>query len=318
VGRPLRYLPPRDDDRWHLVELTSRTVQRRYLLHPSPKLVRRTVGILARAQRLTGARVHDDSFLSNHFHLLASVENVRMQAQFAGYVKRWLTDEIQRLTGWEGKVWDRPFKAALISDEETAQVARLRYLYSQGVKENLVASPEDWPGVTTIAERLAGYREIEGEWVDYTAMTEARKRGEDPREEDYTHIETLHLSPLPAWESLSFEQYRDQVRSLVNDIRREAKARHAANGTRPVGLERLRHTDPFSSPGPAQHSPAPLFHAATREGYRQLRFAYQWFTEIYREAARRYREGEIGVVFPDGCFPPPRHFGHEWHPPPPA
>jgi hypothetical protein len=24
------------------------------------------------------------------------------------------------------------------------------------------------------------------------------------------------------------------------------------------------------------------------------------------------------VVFPDGCFPPPRHFGHEWHPPPPA
>ncbi len=316
MGRPLRYLPPRDDDRWNPVEITSRTVQRRYLLRPHPRLARRTVGILARAQRLTGVRVHDVHFLSNHFHLLASLRDVQMQADFAGYIKRWLADEVQRLTGWQGRVWDRPFKAALISDEEASQYQRLHYLYSQGVKEDLVASPEDWPGVTTVPARLAGYREIEGEWVDYTAMTEARKRGEDPQEEDYTRIETLHLSPLPAFESLSLDAYRELMRSVVSGIRREARARHRADGTRPRGPERLGQIDPFSQPGPAQSSPAPLFHAATKREYWRLRSAYQGFTEAYRAAAERYRRGEVSVHFPEGCFPPPRRFGYTWHPPP--
>ena len=59
MGRPIRHLPEREDGHWHLVELTSRTFQRRHLLRPTSWLVRRIVGILARAQRLTGVIIHE-------------------------------------------------------------------------------------------------------------------------------------------------------------------------------------------------------------------------------------------------------------------
>jgi hypothetical protein len=49
---------------------------------------------------------------------------------------------------------------------------------------------------------------------------------------------------------------------------------------------------------------------------RRLREAYLAFVLAYRAAALRYRQGEIGVCFPEGCFPPPRRFGYAWHPPP--
>jgi hypothetical protein len=47
---------------------TMRTVGRRLLLRPSPKLTLRINGILARAQKLTGVRVHLPAFPSNHGH----------------------------------------------------------------------------------------------------------------------------------------------------------------------------------------------------------------------------------------------------------
>jgi hypothetical protein len=37
--------------------------------------------------------------------------------------------------------------AIVVSDEEAAQVGRLRYILAHGVKENLVERVLDWPGV---------------------------------------------------------------------------------------------------------------------------------------------------------------------------
>ena len=47
VGRKLRYLP--DDS--HLVEITCRVIQRRFLLRPSPRLNAIIIGTLARFQK---------------------------------------------------------------------------------------------------------------------------------------------------------------------------------------------------------------------------------------------------------------------------
>ena len=68
-----------------------------------------------------------------------------------------------RLRDWSGSLWQRRFDQIVVSDEPDAQWTRLKYLLSHGVKEELCASPMDWPGVH--AARALGYDEpLEGTW----------------------------------------------------------------------------------------------------------------------------------------------------------
>ena len=76
MGRRLRYIP----EGGALVEVTCRTIHSRFLLRPSPELNNIVVGVLGRAQRLYEVRCCAFSFLSNHFHLLLDVDNVRQLA----------------------------------------------------------------------------------------------------------------------------------------------------------------------------------------------------------------------------------------------
>ena len=64
-----------------LVEVTTRTIQGRYLLRPGPGVRERTIGVLARAQERHGLRVHAVVVLSNHLHLLASPRDALQLAE---------------------------------------------------------------------------------------------------------------------------------------------------------------------------------------------------------------------------------------------
>lgn len=63
-------------------------------------------------------------------------------------------------------------------DLPSNQVDRLSYLLSHGAKENLVARPQDWPGVHCVDALLTG-RLLEGTWFDRTQEYNARQRGKD-------------------------------------------------------------------------------------------------------------------------------------------
>ena len=64
-------------------------------------------------------------------------------AYFDGNVAR----EINRLHDWSGHFWAGRFVPIWISGEPAAQLGRLAYILSQGVKEGLVYSPLEWPGI---------------------------------------------------------------------------------------------------------------------------------------------------------------------------
>lgn len=70
--RNLRHFPSGS-----LIEVTTRTVQGQLLLAPSPALNQIILGVLGRAQRLYGVRVHAYSFASHHYHLLLTVDSAR-------------------------------------------------------------------------------------------------------------------------------------------------------------------------------------------------------------------------------------------------
>lgn len=293
MARRLRFIPPGGA----LVEVTCRTFQGCYLLKPSPAVNDAILGILGRAQRLYPVELHAFVFMSNHYHLLISVPDACSLARFMGYLNSNLARELGRLRGWRDKFWSRRYQAIVVSEEDAAQIGRLKYLLSHGVKEGLVGHPAEWPGATAVDALLKGKTSLSGRWRDRSREFQAHIAAGNNAV--YYVEERVSLTPLPCWASRSGKWIGTRVNELIDLIIEEA----------PEGDPgKLPDPDPMERPAKLKHSPAPLFHCATRQMRRLLYEAYLWFVTAYREAAEQLRAGDFEAAFPAGSFPPPRPF----------
>jgi REP element-mobilizing transposase RayT len=293
MARGIRFIP----EGGAMVEVTGRTIHGRLLLRPSQELRSIAIGILARAQRMYEVKIHAFIVMSNHVHLLLSVQNAEQLATFMCYVNSNLAREAGRLYEWKEKFWGRRYQAIVVSNEEEAQMDRLEYILSHGVKEGLVKRPQDWPGAHSVNALLTG-EPLEGLWFDRTQEYAARVRREDFDRLKYATVEILTLEPLPCWSGLSDEHYRERIASLVARIEAEAQA------MRPFGREAVLAQEPHSKPVRSKKSPAPRFHAFRKNVRRDLYEAYAWFVAAFRNASEKLRSGDLTAKFPPGSFPP--------------
>ncbi len=297
MARPLRFIPS-----GALVEVTLRTVHGRLLLRPGRRLNDLVVGVLGRAQRMYGMRIHALAVLSNHAHLLVSPESPQQLARFMEYVAGNIAREVGRLHDWREKLWSRRYRSILVSHEEAAQVARLAYILGHGVKEGLVERPQQWPGVHCAHTLLTGAA-LEGTWFDRTAEYDARRRGEPVGSGDFATSERVVFSPLPCWSMADTGIYRERVAAIVRRIVEDG--RQQRGGRAVLGKRAILAQDPHDRPLHSDRSPAPAVHAASKEIRVMLRAAYWRFADAFKEAAQRLRSGDRLVRFPPGAFPPP-------------
>ena len=297
--RPLRFIPQPGS----LVEVTVRTFQSCFLLRPSPVLNKLIAGVLGRAQARFPVLCHAAVFLSTHFHLLLTVDDAEQLSNFMEHVNTNIAKEVNRLYDRTGSVFGHRYHAIVISDEEAAQVERLRYVLAHGVKEGLVAYVRDWPGIHSAREILDG-EPIRGLWFDRSQEYAARNRGEDFDRLKYATEETFELTPLPCWAHLAPEAYRERVAALVAEIEREAAAELAKTGRVPLGVAAVLRQNPESRPNQPKRSPAPLYHAATRAVRQAFWEAYRLFVAAFRDAAEKWKTGDRTARFPIGSFPP--------------
>lgn len=298
MGRRVRYVPEGS-----LLEITCRTVQSRLLLRPSPSLNRIILGILGRAQRLYGLRIHAFVFMSNHYHLLVSPTSARQLAAFMAYLNANLAKEACRLHDWAHHLWSRRYHLLEVSPEEKAHVGRLRYLLAHGCKEGLVDTPGHWPGVQCVAALLDG-QPLRGLWFDRSLEYEARRQGTDLGPLDFATIETVELAPLPCWAHLPADTYRQRVADLIRQIVKEAAHARQRSGLPAMGPEAIQRQSPQAQPRQVKRAPSPACHAASRKWRRRLRESYALFLAAYRRASELLRAGDLAARFPPGSFPP--------------
>ena len=248
-------------------------------------------------------RIHGVTALSTHHHMLLSPEEPDQLARFMHYVQTNVAKEAGDLHDWEGPFWARRYRHIPVSDEDEAQIRRLRYILEQSVKENLVARPTDWPGIHCARALLEGEL-MQGIWYDRTAFGEARRRGERVALEDFAEQEVVTLSTLPCWQGLSPEEIRERIAYLLESIERQHAERRQAEGKGVLGAKAVCRRHPHSRPKKLKRSPAPRFHAATKEARRALADAYRDFITAFREAAELLRLGRDDPDFPPGSFPP--------------
>jgi REP element-mobilizing transposase RayT len=217
-----------------LVEVTCRTVQSRLLLTPRAHVRKIVIGVLARAKRLYPVQLVAFSFLGNHFHLLLFAEDAGRLSEFMCYLNGNLAREVGRLADWKEKFWGRRYQHIVVSDEEEAHDARLKYVLSNGVKEGLVGSLREWPGAHVVHALPTG-GPLKGVWYDRTQEYRYRLRGKEPEPDQFAISETLTLDPLPCWKHLPFEECRKRMEGVVAEVEAEARAAREAKGVEPLG-----------------------------------------------------------------------------------
>jgi REP-associated tyrosine transposase len=299
MPRRLRYIPaPRT-----LVFITCRAVQGRFLFRPGPALNDLVLGVLGRCQRNHDLTLCAVTTLSSHFHILAVAEDARQISGFMRDVKSKLAREVNRLTRWQGHVFERRYDMAVVTDEEGAQIERLAYILANGVKENLVERVRDWPGVQSSRALLDG-EPMTGHWFERTREYAARNQGLPFEPLRFATEEAVVLSPIPCWAHLPPDLYRKRVAALVESIEEAAALRRSETGLSVVGVEAILGMDPLHRPAKLAKSPAPLLHAFSKAARRAFYEAYSWFVSLFRTAAETLKAGDRSASFPAGSFPP--------------
>jgi hypothetical protein len=299
MPRPLRFVPDHS-----LVEITTRTIQGRLLLRPSPELTDIILGIIGKAQALYAMTIHAFVFLSNHAHFLLSPSSAGQLALFMQFVNANVAKEAGRLHDWPDRLWSRRYRSILVADD-TAALARLRYILSHSAKEGLLACPGTWPGPNCIAALTTGAL-LRGTWFDRSKEFLARQRGETVFPTQFATTFDVELTPLPGLKDMSADRRQAEIRRIVDDIKAKAAAENKEKNRTPMSVEDILDQDPHSKPASTDRSPAPFVHATHDSTEQEFRVAYRAFVDAFRAGALRLRERakEIRDMFPLGAFPP--------------
>src|SRR4051794_7440341 len=132
----------------------------------------------------------------------------------------------------------------------------------------------------------------------------ARRKGEETDPAQHATSETMTFSPLPCWEHLSPEAYRERVGKMAVQIEEDAAAARRRTGARPLGAAKIVVQHPWTRPDRVKKSPAPLLHAASKAMRQVFYEGFALFVAAYRTAADKLKRRDPNPGFPLGCFPP--------------
>jgi len=273
--------------------VTVRCFQGRLLLRPSDETYQVLGGVLARAARLTGVELFAFNFLSNHVHLIVRAPRANLP-QFMQYLLTNISKKIGALINWHGSFWERRYAAQPVLDD-AALLAKIRYVLAQGVKEGLVRSCEEWPGLSSLPLMRDG-KPRSFRWFNWTrrCRSAAPTRRRDRLDAQWTEPEELRLAILPIHGFDRLNATRRFVDDSVSDIEKRARSMFATV----LGLKQLLRQHPHHRPPRPERSAAPWCHTtwiALRTEYMER---YRAFADAFLSASVSWRLGNLGANFP--------------------
>lgn len=304
MGRPLRDTDPR---KVHLI--STRTAQAELLLVPDATLNSVIGGIIARYAEMYGIEIFAYCILSNHYHILCRAPHQSLW-QFGECINKEISKRINKLLSRRGSFWGRRYDDQIAIDEVDA-LEGLLYVVTNPVKHGLVSRPEDWPGLTCFWQ----LRDEKARTYYFFLYTEYRKalsrslaRGEPLNRADFEIPHDLKLTPLPVFSHLSQPARKAKLDRLIKErVTDLVKERQAAN-LEFLGRKRvLSQPKTGAFPNKVSCSPRPRCYTKNPSASAKYRKEEKCREESYRQASRKYRAGQEGVLFPPNCLKPPMH-----------
>ncbi len=285
----------------HVVDVVH---QNRFLLSPSKELNERFLSVLGRAQKKHEITVCAAVVMASHYHLLLRPRDGQHLADFMCCFKTNLAKEIgHRLRGLRGHFFARRYHASMVSDEEAAQVQVLRYILSHGVKENLVDTVRQWPGVHSALALIEGVP-LRAPELKRPSTTKTSLNDEGAENGVDVDAGYVVLSPLPCWQHFDEVVWRQEISEMVDDIDAQAAALRRSTGRTSLGVAAVLAQDPYYSPEQVDTSPQPRFHAVGKQVLEGLVEAWRQVLAAFARASAALRSGDRSARFPEGTFPP--------------
>jgi REP element-mobilizing transposase RayT len=258
-------------------------------------------------------KLYGFAFMSNHFHLMLSGES-REVSTFVGFIKRELSRRLGQKHKLSGPLWHSRFVSTALPTFESQEEC-LSYILGQGVKEDLVEHPCQWPGLHC-ARALLHHQPITGSWFDGTLYGKAkhnRERNEShpPVKKSEFYLElTIKMTPIPPWQQMNKEAQEERAAALVQALMDEATVRRQKSGIKPAGRKKVIRmaisrcvappTPPWWEKRRRQITAwARIGDALTQEYLR----CYWLFQQAFQAASRCLRRFEE-VDFPEGSWLP--------------
>ena len=292
------------------VQLTRRTLRRTFLLRPDAQLNQIVSYLVAFFAKKFGMEIGAIQVLSDHYHIVLT-DVLGQLPDFTRELNRILALCIKGLRKWEGPVWEPDAVGMVELLTAEAEAEAMVYTWLNAVRAGLVADPRHWPGVTTLLDDVDGLRMTFTRPDVYLDASSGR----------WPETVELGVTMPPKLAALGQEEARRLLRAELERQLAEAQRQMREQGRKPVGPERCQGVSPYqrATTWEPLRSLNPVLAAgrglrrALREGIRALRA----FRLAYREALRRWQQGDRNVLFPYGTWWMVRHHGAAVGPPVP-
>lgn len=236
--------------------------------------------------------------MSNHVHLLLRAPEDNLHV-LTGYFNGNVAKNLNRVLGRSHQFWARRYSAEPVLDD-SALFGRLMYILTNPQKAHLVRRIEDWMGLSS-APALLENKELRFTFFDRTRW----HRNKKPRNVvPYLQVVTIRHAPLPSLRDLTGEARAELLRMHLTQAEQALDATRTAEHRSVLGPDALLETSHIDRPVKPKNTPQPSCHCTDSELRKQYFEALHEVLTLRASCAARVRDGESGVVFPQGTFAP--------------
>ena len=269
--------------------VTRRCLGRRFLLRPDAALNHLFLYCLALGAQKYGIEVHGLCVMSNHYHLtLTDVRGVL--PEFMGWLNSQLAKRIKRLRRWDEVVWEPNVQYSAVELLSEAEVLdKVAYTILNPVSAELVARPEDWPGVvSTLRTVHRGKIKVQRPALWFKDCLPKSL--------------TVSLTPPPCFTDK--HGYLNALETLLGSRLQVLDRERLQRGRRVLGRRAVRKTSISARPQgrEARFGRSPAFSALTRQAWQQAVKRLRGFRAAYRRAYEAWRSGVPDAEFPVGTW----------------
>ena len=268
--------------------LTRRCFQRQFLLRPDRRVNQIFRFCLAYAVRRFEIQLHAFCMLSNHYHLVVTDTRGNLP-EFMHWLNEYVAKCVNAKLGrWES-FWSPGSYSAVRLGDANDILAKMLYVHLNPVEAGLVSKAKDWPGERSLPSDMGA--------PPVSVVRPAgffREMGPVPRRVELEIV-------LP--DSLS-EREVGWLEERIAAGERECAARRIERNNRFMGRRRILRQSPFSRPRPGEPRQKLNPRVAARDKWRRIELLQRLslFVGAYRNARRRFLDGERNVEFPSGTY----------------
>jgi REP element-mobilizing transposase RayT len=296
--------------------ITNRCEHQMYFILPQKEINSIILAWLTKSKELYGKdiEIYGFSFLSNHFHMLLKDPKGQL-AQFMCYFQSNVARAVNRHLNRSGRFWSREYDDVIVDGEDEFW-KRFSYTVLNPVKSGLVATPNQWSGISSYSYLMAN-KKITAISFDLTAYNEAARHNRKADPKDFKREFSFKLAIPPMLKNKTQTNRLLFLKKLFQSSMSKYKKDRLYK--KALGMKKVKAQSYFDHPVNSKSSPRFKFMSFNQKRKKELMKNYIQFVNSYKLLIQKlsdhftFAETTHSIthhkkfIWPEGSYPPSSH-----------